>query len=170
MMKEDNMDIEWGTLLSVALGGALAMLASLLSDWLQHRAQGRELKRERLREQFTEVREYLRASLNLTSLFVLLRAFDGDDSLEVADLMNQMLKEYERWSSLPVNSATWFLFIEDEEVIVSLKQIEGLMAWIVDKLSSPFEVDPKSIDYEQKRLKELAKKVNTRLNALLDEV
>ena len=164
------MDIEWGTLLSVVLGGALAMLATFLSDWLQHRAQRRELERDRLREQFAKIREYLRSSLNLTSLFVLLRAFDEGDSLEVSDLMNQMLKEYERWSSLPVNSATWFLFIEDEEAITNLKQIAGTMAWIVDRLSSPFEVDAKSIQHEQERLKELTKRVNTRLNALLDEV
>ena len=164
------MHIEWGTILSIVIGGAITLLGTLLSTWLQHHAERRELKRERLKEEFAKIREYLRSSLNLANLFVSLRGIETDDPLVTEDFMKQFLKEYECWISLPVSSVTWFLFTEDKETIEYLGEFAGLMTSIVNKVSGPFEMDPKVIDHTEKRLKELAGKVNTRLNVLLGEV
>jgi hypothetical protein len=167
--------IDYGTIFSVLVGGVIALLGTLLANYLQYRSEQRRLRRERIEERIAEVRRYLVSCLEFADFTSI-----PTRAKQLGDVFG--LSQFEEWNklasdlianihSLPARGSARVLFIEDKEVLQLLERFDMLKltfffyyrSFIRDR-----EIEP--LEDEREELKELAAEIGSRLDRLLDEI
>lgn len=158
---------------SVIVGGALTLLGTLLGHYLQYRSERRSARKQRTRERFRGVRRYLSVCLqfaDLISIPATVRSpeFGVREMKEFGELVASHLDE---WNSLPVSSSARVIFIDDEEVLQWLKEMDEIRLRFYLNYRSLIK-EGRMIDLEEQReeLKELAAKASARLDELADRI
>jgi hypothetical protein len=116
------------TTLAVMLGGVLALLGTLLANFLQYRAEIRNRRREILLQRLNEIRRYIQACLEFADLayrpmILGSHLFRPEDT---KDWILEITRELEQWRTLPVKGSARVLYTDDPDLLRVLRQIDGL--------------------------------------------
>ena len=165
--------VDLGIIFSVVIGGVLTLLGTLLANYLQYRSEERKLKKERAKERFEEVRHYLTACLEFVDL-VSTPTVLGPDKFgrNVFDEWIKLVADHlDTWRSLPVSGSARVLFVEDEELLQGLKQIDDLrLSFYINYRELVTKGQMMQLDDEREELQKLAARVGARLDDLLDKI
>ena len=167
--------IDYGTIFSVLAGGVIALLGSLLANYLQYRSERRRLRRERTKERFAEVRHYLISCLEFADWMSLpaniKKVGDDFESSQFEEWMELVSDHFDSVKSLPAGGSSRVIFVEDKEVLQLLERLDILKRRFFSYYRSFIrDREIKSLEDERKELKELAAEIGARLDGLLDEV
>jgi hypothetical protein len=165
--------IDLGIIFSVVIGGVLTLLGTLLANFLQYRSEERKLRKEQAKERFREVRRYLTACLDFVDLISIPTTMGPDHfgQHEMREWIRLVSEHFDSLKSLPVNGSARVLFVEDEEVLQGLKQIDELRLLFYLNYQGLIK-NGQMIPYDDKReeLKKLSVRVGVRLDELLDKI
>ena len=164
---------EWQILVSIMLGGAITLIGTLLSNWLQYRAEARNLKRGRLQERFDKIREYLCSWLHMVNLVVTWEEFEKTEG--VKDAVEGLIKrELEALLELPVKPYTYHLYVRDRQALMLMSQFESLTTWFgahsYELVRGQRPTNMPELRERQQALRDLTSKVSERLDKLLESV
>jgi hypothetical protein len=163
------------TIFSVVIGGVMALLGSLLANYLQYLSERRGLRREQIKERIAEVRRYLVSCLEFADFTVIPARVE-----QLGDHFGP--KQLEEWNefasdlitsihSLPARGSARVLFIEDKEVLQLLERFDMLrLKFFLYYRSFLKDKKIESLEDERKELKELGAEIGARLDKLLDEI
>jgi hypothetical protein len=163
--------VDWGTILSVVIGGTVTLLGTIVANCLQYRSEERRSRKERAKERFEEVRHYLTVCLEFVDLVSIPSALGPDQfgESQLREWRELIRDHFDTWKSLPVSGSARVLFVQDEEVLQWLKRVDVLRAlfWI-NYQSLAQTAQMKRLGKECEELQQLAAKIGARLDKLLD--
>jgi hypothetical protein len=157
---------------SVLIGGILALLGTLLANFLQYRSEQRHLKTELAKERFTEVRRYISTCLEFVDLVSIPTSLGTEDfgQESYAEWVIIIKEHYEKWKALPVSGSARVLFTNDKEILDGLTQIDKIR--IDFYLNFRNMIDKRKmiqLDDKREEIKRIAQKIGQRLDKILEK-
>jgi len=177
--------LDWGPLVAAVVtgvvglcsgfvGGAMALIGTVLAHRLAYRRERDEWGRERRRERLDPVRLFVMACLDFADSICLPLQLEGErwSEAEYEDWKEIVADQAEGWRHLPSGGSSVVLFVDDDELMKLLRSIARLTArfyvyyrWLVSGRSVPHRAVK-----ERERLRDLAAEARARMDALVDGV
>ena len=172
--------IDWGTIVSVIIGGAVTLAANYFLHRLERSKELLELKRDRTALRYDKIRQYLVDALDLADLAVYAYNLShaADDGLTQLDTeyFQELVQGYtKRVSEFPGRGSGRVLYIADAEILEELKRFDDICkatdeerpAIILGKTSPGYG---EILKKRQEELQHIAIGISARLDHLLEEI
>ncbi len=164
--------IDFQVLFSVCIGGAMALLGTLLSNFLQNRLEQRHIRREAEKERLTEIRRYLETCLEFVDLVSIPTVVGPKEFQKAIGEWRETIHEHlEKWKSLPVNGSARVLYTDDKEVLDGLAQIDQMrLTFYFNYLSLIEKGEMTHLDDKRDELKQIVRRLGKRLDQILEDI
>jgi hypothetical protein len=113
---------------SVIIGGAITLIGSLLATVLEERRQARNRRRDRTIERYLEVRGFIQASLEFADIAYQPRKLGPElfGQGQAREWLEDLRGILQQWRTLPVRGSARALYVDDEELLKLLGQLDNL--------------------------------------------
>jgi hypothetical protein len=114
--------------LSIVLGGTLALLGTLLANYLSERVQAKERQRQVLTDRLIEVRRFIQACLEFVDIAYRPKRLGlaMGERLDRAEWIAELTDELNTWKRLPVKGSARALYTDDPDLLIELNKLDEL--------------------------------------------